>query len=446
MNLTARTNHPSLPQLSRQEPVVGNYFIAAYPPFSCWSPSETPAMEEVLQQPAPKTPFGLYLHIPFCQKKCNYCYYLSYVGQTPEVVNRYLDTVLKELALYTERPAFRERPVSFVYFGGGTPSTLTAGQVRHLGCGLHALLPWGEVEEITFECAPRSVRPDFLEALKVLGVTRLSMGVQSFDDGLLRSNGRIHLSGDISRAYAQIRSAGFGWVNLDLMVGLLGETWEQWEDSVRRMIDLNPESVTIYQTEIPFNTQIYRDLQKGFVTEPVISWEIKRERLLYAFQELNKAGYSVASAYSAVKDPARHRFVYQDYLWRGDDMLGLGVASFGYVAGVPYQNEVTLEKYELQVAQGLLPLKRAFRLTERDQLVREFILQLKLGPISPAEFRAKFGLNIAKIFLKQMLEMEAEGMLSFSDSQIAFTRAGLLCADRLLSRFYDPQFQDLRYS
>ncbi|MHB8520326.1 MAG: coproporphyrinogen-III oxidase family protein [Limisphaerales bacterium] len=444
--MTASTMHAPSPPSLPDEPVAGNYFVAAYPPFSCWQPSQNGALEAALEKPAPATPMGIYVHLPFCQKKCDYCYYLSYVGQKAEVVDRYLEAVIAELSLYAQRPAVKGRPVSFVYFGGGTPSVLSTSQLRRLGRGLQEALPWREVREVTFECAPRSVRPDFLAALRDIGVTRLSMGVQSFDNTLLKLNGRIHLAADVLRAYGMIQEAGFDWVNLDLMAGLMGETWEKWQESVRRVIALSPDSVTIYQTEIPYNTQLYRDWKAGCLPAPPISWPAKRARLRHAFTELKGAGYTVVSAYSAVKDPQRHRFLYQDYLWRGGDMLGLGVASFGYFGGVHFQNEAVLEDYKERVRQGSLPLQRAFRLSPEDQLVREFILQLKLGAVDAAEFRQKFNVDIIHIFAQPLRQLAAEGWLSYSDAGVGLTLEGLLCVDRLLPHFYDPRYHTTRYS
>ena len=295
-----------------EEPLAGNYFVAAYPPFSMWEESHAPALREVLREPTPAgTALGLYVHIPFCQNKCDYCYYLSYVGEKPEIVNGYLRAVIGELDLYARQPAVGEREVSFAYFGGGTPSTLTDDQVRMLGSALRRRLCWDNVSEITYECAPRSVHSSFLSALSEIGVNRLSMGVQSFDDALLKLNGRVHLEEDVTRAYSRIREAGFDCVNLDLMVGLMGETDEKWWESVRRVIELGPESVTIYQTEIPFNTKLHADLEAASLPAPAVPWEVKRERLDYGFRKLEEAGYSVVSAYAAVKDPERHRFHYQ---------------------------------------------------------------------------------------------------------------------------------------
>jgi oxygen-independent coproporphyrinogen-3 oxidase len=430
----------------REEPVAGNCFVAAYPPFSAWTAAQVPTLHEALAQPALGEPLGLYVHLPFCQKKCDYCYYLSYIAQPATVVDRYLDAVVRELELYAAQSAVHGRSVSFAYFGGGTPSTLSTSQLRRLGNGLRRALPWEHADEVTFECAPRSVRREFLQSLRELGVTRVSMGVQSFDNELLKLNGRVHLAEDVMRAFGLLREADCGWVNLDLMCGLLGETEAKWRESVRRVIELAPDSVTIYQTEIPHNTQLYRDLQAGTLPAPPLSWDIKRARLDAGFRELERAGYTVVSAYNVAKDPQRHRFLYQDYLWRGADMLGLGVAAFGYFGGVHFQNQVTLEKYEAAVERGELPVKRAFQLSARDQLVREFILQLKFGEVHGAPFRERFGVNITDEFAEPLREFAAEGWLTVTDEAVRLTRAGLLRVDRLLPHFYDSAFRDVRYT
>lgn len=434
------------PRAPVNEPVAGNYFVAAYPPFSAWDAAQVASLHEALQEPAPGKPLGVYVHLPFCQKKCDYCYYLSYIAQPAAVVDQYLKAVLRESALYAEHPGVKGRPLSFAYFGGGTPSSLNSTQVRRLVDGLRQRLFWNGIEEVTFECAPRSVRREFLETLREVGVTRLSMGVQSFDDELLRLNGRVHLAEDVGRAYLLIREADFAWVNLDLMCGLLGETEAKWQASVRQVIELEPDSVTIYQTEIPHNTKLYRDLKAGDLPAAPISWEVKRARLDAGFRELERAGYTIVSAYNAVKDPRRHRFLYQDYLWRGVDMLGLGVAAFGYFGGVHAQNEITLEQYEAAVARGEVPVKRAFRLSAHDQMVREFVLQLKLGEVPLAPFRERFGADLATVFAKPLQGLAAEGWLTILPEFVRLTRPGLLRVDRLLSRFYALQFRDIRYT
>jgi oxygen-independent coproporphyrinogen-3 oxidase len=444
MSLGAASESPAC-QVPETEPQTGNYFVAAYPPFSVWSAKQVSAFHEALNRPR-SGPVGIYVHLPFCPQKCDYCYYLSYTRQNPSVVDRYIDAVIGEMELYGQHAAVKGRPASFVYFGGGTPSTLSDDQLLRLVDGLKRVVSWEQVEEVTFECAPRSVREDFLETMREAGVTRVSMGVQSFDDELLKTNGRVHLAEDVVRAFKRIQTLKFDQVNLDLMCGLIGETDEQWRDSVRKVIELGPDSVTIYQTEIPANTRLFRELKDGVLPAEPVSWDTKRARLDYGFRELERAGYSVASAYNAIKNPQRHQFLYQDHLWRGEDMLGLGVAAFGYIDGVHFQNENTLEKYETAVEGGRVPVNRAYALSVHDRLVREFVLQLKLGEVAVEPFRRRFGVEIKDAFSGPLRALSSKGFLSFDDSSVRLTRLGLLRVDRLLPLFYDPRFHDVRYT
>ncbi|MCU0771335.1 MAG: coproporphyrinogen III oxidase family protein [Verrucomicrobia bacterium] len=428
------------------EPVVGNYFVAAYPPFSAWTEAQVPALHDALGRHPTSVPLGVYVHLPFCHHKCDYCYYLSYIGQPAAVINRYLDTVMREAALYAAQPAVKERPVAFGYFGGGTPSLLSVAQLSRLMTGLRAAFRWDAAEEITFECAPRSVTRELLAALRESGVTRVSMGVQSFDDGLLALNGRVHRAADVRRAYVLIAAAGFAQVNLDLMCGLLGETDAHWHATLQQVLELQPDAVTLYQTEIPRNTRLAREFEAGMLPTPPPSWEVKRARLDAGRRAFEEEGYTATSAYNLVRDPARQPFRYQDLLWRGADMLGLGVASFGYVGGVHYQNQTKLEAYEAALAGGALPLQRAFPLTPGDQLIREFILQLKLGRVDLAPLHARFGVDPLERFAAPLKAFADDGWLTWNERAVELTRAGLLRVDRLLPAFYDARFQTIRYS
>jgi oxygen-independent coproporphyrinogen-3 oxidase len=272
------------------------------------------------------------------------------------------------------------------------------------------------------------------------------MGVQSFNNVILKMNGRVHLEEDVLRAFGMIRDAGFHHVNLDLMCGLPGESPAQWHDTVRKAIKLGPESITLYQTEEPHNTQLYRDLKAGNTLGAPSTWQTKRTRLLYGFTTLERAGYSVVSAYNAVKDPIEHRFIYQDRLWHGGDMIGLGAAAFGYVNGVHMQNSARLEDYLPTVESHRLPLKRAYALSDWEQLVREFILQLKLGELDNRYFIRKYGVDVIEMFAAPIEELQDQGFLVSAHGRVRLTRAGLLRVDWLLPRFYDSAFRDIRYT
>lgn len=428
------------------EPLEGNYFVAAYPPFSSWKSAEAPALQNQLRSDRTPAPLGLYVHIPFCQRKCDYCYYLSYIQKSPACIDNYVNSLLAELDLYKQSSALAGQQLNYLYFGGGTPSLLSPAQLRKLTSGIYQTFSSTLLQEFTFECAPRTVRADFLEALRQAGVTRISMGVQSFDDHLLKLSGRIHLAQDAISAFHRMRSAGLDYINLDLMVGLPGETDESWLSSIRRTLELAPESITIYQTEIPHNTRLYHEMQAGQLPAPLTSWADKRRRLELAWAELEAAGYHLQSAYHAVKYPAKHPFLYQQYLWRGGDLLCLGVAAFGYFQGVHYQNETSLEQYYQKLTAGELPLGRVFPLSIHDQIVREFILQLKIGEVSVQHFREKFGVSILDLFAPQLKHLAAEGFLRATPFHVKLTTGGLLQVDRLLPFFYDSAFRNVRYT
>ena len=230
---------------------------------------------------------------------------------------------------------------------------------------------------------------------------------------------------------------------------MLGETEENWRDCVQKTLELEPDSVTIYQMELPFNTTISKDLLKGtrLFAEPVVNWSTKRRWVQEAFEALERAGYHVGSAYTAVKDPSRTTFIYRDRLWQGADMAGLGVASFGHVNGVHMQNLDTWETYSAGVDAGDIPLRRAYRPTHEERMIRELVLQLKLGRVRPSYFSDKYGVDILERFHDQFASLEAEGYLaSASDDVVTLTREGLLRVDVLLPRFFLPQHAGIRYT
>src|SRR5687768_15333744 len=340
---------------------VRNYFVSNYPPFSFWKPELVSDFYRALEQaPRPGNPLGIYMHIPFCRKRCHFCYFKVYTDKDSAAIRAYIDATLKELSLYAGKPFIGGRKPNFVYFGGGTPSFLSVDQLRYLTDGMKSFLPWDEVEEVTFECEPGTLTDHKLQAIRDLGVTRLSLGVENFNDHILEINGRAHHSKEIARAYAFARHVGFPQINIDLIAGMLEETEENWRDCVRKTIEMAADSVTIYQMEIPFNTAIYKQMKgEGKLVAPVADWETKRRWVDYGFRELEKAGYHVMSAYTAVKDPARAKFIYRDKLWAGADLVALGVASFGHIGGTHYQNHADFDPYVAQVSQGELPVYRA---------------------------------------------------------------------------------------
>ncbi len=288
---------------------------------------------------------------------------------------------------------------------------------------LRANINWDRAEEVTFECEPGTLSQPKIATLRELGVTRLSLGVENFSDAVLEENGRAHLSGEVYKCWDWIRAADFPTVNIDLIAGMVGETWDNWKQNIAKTIQLDPCSVTIYQMELPFNTVYSKDILGNHVETPVADWPTKRAWVDYAYDELQAAGYSVSSAYTLVKEKNKVNFSYRDNLWHGSDLLATGVASFGHASGVHYQNQPDWAGYVGAIDRGELPLSRGLKPTPHQLLIREMILQLKTGQLDAGYFRDKFSTDIVDHWRSAWQEYESDGYLTVHGDDIRLTRA-----------------------
>ena len=457
---------------------VGSYFISNYPPYSQWTPEAIPealsalgsfpattSMPEkgipekgipessILAQPEGLPPLGLYLHIPFCRKRCKFCYFKVFTNVNADAIERYVSALCQEISLVAQQPLMQDRQFRFVYFGGGTPSFLSVKQLQSLMDRLHRHVSWNGAEEVTFECEPGTLSESKVQILKELGVTRLSLGVENFSDAILEENGRAHLSKEVYRAWEWIAKAEFANVNIDLISGMVGETWENWKQNIQKTLELSPESVTIYQMELPFNTVYSKGMLESQSESAVATWPTKRDWVRYAFDVFQANGYSISSAYTVVKDPTKVSFSYRDNLWRGSDLLATGIASFGHVGGVHYQNVPEWERYlSIILDENRLPIGRAYRPTPQQRLIREMILQLKKGYLHVEYFRQKFQVDILEHWQSEWNAYAADGYVqlpsdsSSQDAEIRLTSDGLLRVDALLPAFFEPQFRNVRYT
>jgi oxygen-independent coproporphyrinogen-3 oxidase len=441
------TPEPATAGATKPETEVGSVFVSNYPPFSAWRRDHVPAIHEALESgPRPDTDLGLYLHIPFCRKRCKFCYFRVYTDKNFDEISAYVDALCREIDIYGEKPAIAGRPLKFVYFGGGTPSYISPKHLRALVERARAAMPWDGVEEVSFECEPGTLTEARVEAIKDVGVTRLSLGIENFDDEILRENGRAHVSKEIDRCLPWIEAAGFDQLNIDLIAGMVGERWETWRETVARTVDLMPDSVTIYQMELPFNTRFSGRILDGSFDVPLATWDDKRSWHDFAFNELAKVGYEVSSAYTMVRSKERTRFVYRDSVWAGCDLVGAGVASFSHMSGVHFQNIDGWGEYLATLGEGRLPLGRALPTSDRERLIRELILQLKRGYLDETYFKAKFDVDVADEFAGELAALAARGMLQVENGSVRLTRPGLLQVDSLLPTFYDDAFHGARYT
>jgi oxygen-independent coproporphyrinogen III oxidase len=426
---------------------VGSYFVSNYPPFSLWKSEYVPEILAAFDgEPDASGPLGLYLHIPFCRKRCKFCYFRVYTNQSARDIENYVQALLKEVEQISQQPAIAGRHLDFVYFGGGTPSYLSSRQLLSLRERLSEYISWDHADEVTFECEPGTLSLDKVKTLKEIGVTRVSLGVENFDDKILEENGRAHLSPEIERAYGWLQQVGFPQINIDLIAGMIGETDENWHRCVERAIEMSPDNITIYQMELPHNTVISREMKDLGIVSPVANWPTKRRWVSEAIDRLLSEGYQISSGNELVKDLQTDHFVYRDNLFRGADLLAAGVSSFGHFQGVHYQNLDRLEDYIAAVDEGKLPINRALKPTAHQRLIRELVLQLKEGHVNAGPFRQKFDVNILDEFFEAFHNQQAAGYLTVEGDDVRLTRKGLLQADSLLTEYFEPEHREVRYT
>ena len=428
---------------------VGSYFISNYPPFSQWKSELVPSAIQALDadpEQTSNTPLGLYIHIPFCRKRCKFCYFRVYTNQNAKAIEDYVKALIQELELISQRSAIGQRELLFVYFGGGTPSYLSSKQLRSLRDRMSEFITWDSAKEVTFECEPGTLSMEKLETLRDIGITRISLGVENFDDRILEENGRAHLSPEVMRAYEWIREVGFPQVNIDLIAGMVGETDANWQRCIDKTIEMQPDNITIYQMELPFNTVYSKEMRELGVQSPVADWPTKRRWVSEAMDRLISVGYHVSSGNELVKNTATDHFIYRDNVWRGCDLIATGVSSFGHFQGVHYQNLDHIEDYMETVGRGELPINRALTPTPHQLLIRELVLLMKEGQVSLGRLNQKYGVNVQQEFATAFSNQQVAGYLTVDGDQLKLTRKGLLQVDSLLPEYFEPQHRAVRYT
>ena len=227
---------------------------------------------------------------------------------------------------------------------------------------------------------------------------------------------------------------------------MVGETEEKWREAVRRALELEPDSVTIYQMELPYNTVISQDILKKGTTSPIADWATKRRWLNYAFEQFLAHDYEIAGSDIVATKKKSCNFIYRDALWHGGDMIGLGVSSFSHFGGVNFQNAHNFEEYVRIINDGRLPIYRAVSLTPKQRLIREMVLQLKTGMLDTRYFQKKYAVDVWNEFQPVYQNLQENDLLRRENGTIRLTRSGLLQVDHFLLDFFEPELRTVRYA
>jgi oxygen-independent coproporphyrinogen-3 oxidase len=393
--------------------------IPNYPPFRQWKKA---AVEEMLGV----KPINIYVHIPFCTQRCAFCYYKTVdLKERPEV-DEYVTAVCREIEMAAKRFHLGHRPVVSIYFGGGTPTLLREHHFEQLVECLHKNFSIGE-PEFTVEAEPLTVTQKKMDTLSSLGVNRLSIGVQSFCDEIIKLSGRGHNEKQALRAINIARQAGNWQVNIDLLSGLAGETQETWERTMECALATEVESITVYKMEAYSNTQFYQlGVREKALELPSDEQELKF--MQYAMEQFEQTQYLPWSFFTFTK-MGRYVHKYIPSVWRGTDLYGFGVSAFGCLGDSLFQNTSDLEKYAATLAGDELPQARGYHLTSLERMIREVLLGMKLLRLDLKEFQRRHGFKLESLCASTLTQLESDSFISLSENEIELTLKGILYGD-----------------
>ncbi|MBO4367120.1 MAG: radical SAM family heme chaperone HemW [Clostridia bacterium] len=355
---------------------------------------------------------SIYIHIPFCVRKCLYCDFASQAGRQSDF-GRYCDAVKAEARSAYER--YGKRDIPSVFIGGGTPTVVPAELLCSLLEEVFRLFPPGEGAEITTEANPGTVTLEQLRLLRAAGVNRISFGAQSFDSALLRTLGRIHTPSDITKAIETAREAGFENINLDLMYALPGQTQDTWLKTLREAISLDIPHISCYSLILEEGTKLTERVLKGEISVPDDDTCLAMQKT--AAQVLSRAGHEryEISNYAKPGMECRHNLRY----WEGGDYLGLGCAAHSLMDNVRYRNDASIDGY----LTGNTYLE-AQELSTSDRLEEAAMLGTRMiRGIELAAFYDRFGIDFFKAYRTETLI--ANKLAVISDGFFRLTDAGL---------------------
>lgn len=376
----------------------------------------------------------LYLHIPFCVKKCNYCDFFSASG-TPKEQADYVSAMVQEIQSYQELSG--EYEVQTIFLGGGTPSLLTPEQIEQIFNAIYHTFSVNENAEITMEMNPGTVDIEKLHAMKAAGVNRLSIGLQSAQNEELKMLGRIHTFEEFLETWKLIEQAGFKNRNIDLMSALPGQTIESYKDTLSKVLALEPEHISAYSLILEEGTVFYDWYEKGKLDRG--AWKLPSEEEEYAMGELTiqrlaEAGmhrYEISN-YAKPGKECRHNLGY----WDRVEYLGIGAGSSSLIKGERFDHIRDRKAYIEKIRNGESILIDRELLSVESQMEEFMYLGLrKVEGVSRTDFQNYFGKNVNDVYGKVLDKLEEEKLLEFSGNRIRLTHRGMDVSNCVLAEF-----------
>lgn len=372
--------------------------------------------------------FGLYLHIPFCQKKCSYCDFYSI--ESTEHIEAFVKTLLCELELritQLDSLGLLATPVTSIFFGGGTPSLLTPMQIEMIMSKIRQHFKIDEQAEITMECNPGTVTPKSLSGYRALGINRLSFGVQSFTQSELEFLDRIHSADEANQAMFMARQAGFTNVNMDLMFAVPGQTMESLAYNLKCMLSLEPDHISAYSLIYEHGTPLYARLKKGLVTPT--KEEVDAEMYALVINTFTSNGYHQYEVSNFAK-PGR-RCIHNLTYWHGNNYIAVGPSAHGFLENQRYWNHRSLTAWTSKVLEGTLPVANFEELSSKELLGELAFLTLRADGLPVEQFKKDFGVDLRLALQPNLGFWIDEEFIVDTGEMLALTSEGYRVCDEI---------------
>lgn len=370
---------------------------------------------------------GIYIHIPFCARKCNYCDFLS-APETRETKERYLSLLDREMQLYKEIVSAREADTLFI--GGGTPSFLETDLTDKLLCSVKKWIPSENLKEFTIECNPNSVTEEKLNLYKEAGVTRISLGMQSACDEELKKLGRLHSVKEFEKTYELVRKHGFERVNIDVMATIPGQTIESYKHTLEYVVGLSPEHISSYSLIIEEGTPFYEKYREN----PPVDEDTDRQMYDLTKEILGRHGYHryEISNYAKEGQECIHNLKY----WQGGDYLGLGLGAASCMEHERWSNVRGLTDYEDRICRGQKPVEQTEELGEEEQKAEFMFLGLRcMEGVSAERFEKKFHQSVEERYGKVLHKYENMGLMRLVNGNWQLTEQGIDVSNHIFADF-----------
>jgi len=377
---------------------------------------------------------GLYIHVPFCLRKCNYCDFISFPVEE-KAVEQYVQSLRGEMALLSKLLNPEEQTLETIFLGGGTPTCLNTPQLGNILAAIREYFSWsqdGIPIEVTVEANPGTLSLDKLEKLRRSGTNRLSLGVQAFQDKLLTRLGRIHREEDIGKAVRMAREVDFANLNLDLIYGIPGQTMEQWRESLQRAVYLGTEHIAAYSLKIEKGTPFHQALVKGELSP--CDEELELEMYLFAIDFLKSQGFHhyEISNFAVPGKESRHNLIY----WENRSYIGLGPGAHSSWRNRRTVNPGSIGEYAEAITSGVLPAREDEVITKEIAMSETMFLGLRLiDGVDLDAFARRFGVRAEDIYRDAITGLVMKGLVEVDQNRLRLTPQGLPLANQVFQAF-----------